>query len=124
MKIKISNEAALQAALDEIQKRARARTIGVEWVKSVCKDADKRLAGLTKKAKRGATLHYDGAEGFPHAYKYTPESTHFHATHNGTEWVITEIERAPCPNRRSGIDTHLTISDEARAKILDYILNF
>lgn len=123
-KIKVSDEAALQEALDEVQKRASKRTVDVELVRVVCRMADERLAGLSNSAKRGATLHYDGAEGFPGAYKYVPESTHFHARHNGKEWVITEIVRATCPNRRSGIDTHLTISDEAKTKLLDSILNF
>lgn len=58
---------------------------------------------IPKKEMEGVKIVYTGAEKFPNAYKYTPESTHFTATYHGGFWRLERVYRDKCPNRNSNI---------------------
>ena len=88
MKINIENTEKLEGALKEAQGRATARTIDVERILDVLKYVEKRL-GIGKAALKGTKVHFTGAEKFAKAYRFTPESTHFEAEHNGKTWFVT-----------------------------------
>ena len=113
MKILITNENKLEEALSVAQGKATARTIGVADVRRII-----NRINVPKNKLDGTTLHYDGAEHFPNAYKYRPESTHFVATNIKGKWYITDIYRATCPNR-IGWNTNIQYSDEAKQWLID-----
>ena len=117
MKIIINGHhaAKLAAALNEAQARSRARTLTVEDVERILEKATAEV-GVSRNALAGTGLHYTGAEHFPGAYKYSPESTHFIAEHNGRVWVVTDIYRSTCPNRRSNVSMRL--SESARTALV------
>jgi hypothetical protein len=100
----------LTSVLDAIQNRCTARTLDVERIEAIL-DRATRAIGVAAAHMKGSTIKYTGAEHFPSAYKYTPDSTHFEATHNGRYWVVTAIYRYTCPNRCD--NTHITPSDDA-----------
>ena len=113
MKISITNEAKLNAVLDEVQGRSTARTVSAG-------DIIYRLGKIRvpKSRLHGTTVHYDGAEHFPNAYKYVPESTHWIAENVNGRWYVTDIYRGICPNRKSW-DTVITYSESAKQWILE-----
>lgn len=106
----------LQKELDEIQKRCKARTISAADVAYILNGVEKAL-GISKKAMKGVTVRYSGAETFPSAYKHTPESTHFDAEYTGTCWKVVSINRTTCPNRIK--NTQVVLTDEAKKAIIE-----
>ena len=112
-KINIAALDKLQAALDEVQKRCSARTVTAKEIADV-------LNGIKvpKKHLNGTKVHWDGAEKFPNAYRYTPESTHWTAENVNGRWYVTAIYRNTCPNRstRRG---EIEYSEAAKAWILE-----
>ena len=106
----------LQSELDEIQSRSKTRTISAADVANILSEVERSL-GISKKAMTGVTVFYSGAETFPRAYKYTPESTHFTAEYSGTSWRIVSIKRDACPNRTK--NTEVVLTDEAKNAIID-----
>lgn len=106
----------LAAELEKVQNRCTARTLTVREIERILDRAERELA-VSKKALTGTTLTYTGAQTFPRAYKYRPESTHFTATFNGRNWVIFEISRDDCPNHHD--DTTLQLSDSVKAALLE-----
>ena len=115
MKINIENRDKLEVALKEVQGRATARTIDVDRILGVLKYVEKRL-GIGKAALKGTKVHFTGAEEFAKAYRFTPESTHFEAEHNGKTWFVTSIVRDTCPQRQDAID--VALSDTAKDAVL------
>lgn len=117
MKIIINGNHAdkLDAALTEVQNRCTDRTLTVSDVERILESASDKLS-IPKASLNGTRLAYTGAEKFPSAYKYRPESTHFVAEHNGRFWVIVEIIRRTCPNRTDNASLHL--SDSAKEALL------
>ena len=115
MKINIENTEKLEGALKEVQGKATARTIDVDRILSVLKYVEKRL-GIGKTALKGTKVHFTGAEKFAKAYRFTPESTHFEAEHNGKTWFVTSITRDTCPQRQDAID--VALSDTAKDAVL------
>lgn len=105
----------LRIALDDVQSRCKARTLTVSDIEYILESASDKMP-ISKSAMKGTRLDYTGAEKFPNAYKYTPESTHFVAEHNGRFWVILNIDRYICPNRND--NASLMLSDSAKAAIL------
>lgn len=99
----------LATALDEAQAHSRARTLTTEDVEHILEKVTAEI-GVSRSALTGTKLHYTGAEHFPSAYKYRPESTHFTAEHNGRAWVVTDIFRSTCPNRRANVSISLSQS--------------
>ena len=105
----------LTDALETIQARCSVRTLIADEVEDILNNATSKL-GISKKAMAGTKLLYTGAERFPNAYKYRPESTRFTAEHNGRYWVVTSITRDTCPNRED--DTHLYLSESAQKALI------
>ena len=116
-----SHTEKLAAALDEVQARCTARTLTVADVESILEDATAKLP-ISKAAMKGTRLEYTGAEKFPSAYKYRPESTHIIAEHNGRYWVILDIDRYTCPNRND--NAGLRLSDSAKEALLRSLESF
>lgn len=112
-KINITNLEKLQDALNEVQKGCSARIITAKDIVSV-------LTGIEvpKSRLHGTTVTWDGAESFPGAYKYTPQSTHWLAENVNGRWYVTDIFRCECPNRstRQGM---VYFSDDAKAWIIE-----
>ena len=106
----------LTEALKVAQDRCTARTLTCSDIERILEQATEKL-NISKANMKGTRLEYTGAEQFPRAYKYRPESTHFTAEHNGRHWVIIYLDRYTCPNRRD--NTSLILSELTRAAILD-----
>lgn len=108
--------ARLNAALDAAQKGCTARILTCEKIDWILEKAASKM-NIPRAHMKGTRLTYNGAEHFPSAYHFRPESTHFDAEHNGRHWVITSIKRGPCPNRLDNTVIHL--SPLASQAILD-----
>lgn len=115
MRINITNTEKLENAIKAAEGRATARTVTVRDIKKVL---DKVGVGITKKALHGTKVLYNGAEHFPNAYRYRPESTHWEAEYSHGKWYVTSIHRAECPNRTSW-NTEIQYSPEARRELLE-----
>ena len=110
---------ALQAALDAVQKRCKARTITVSEIYHA-------LTIIRDKLNIPA-CHMDGvrvicdihAQRFPGAYKRNgrPESTWFVAEFRRGQWVVTDISRLYCTDGTRWCSVHLT--PEAEKAIID-----
>lgn len=109
------HQARLEAELKEAQGRASTRTLSGEQIEGILDNATCRI-GIPNKHLKGCRLRYTGAEYVAKAYKYTPQSTHFDAEHNGRFWCITKIYRDACPRRVSNAEIWLT--DEAKEAVL------
>lgn len=112
-RISITNIEKLQAALDEVQKRCSARTIKAQDIVDVLNEIK-----VPKKHLDGTKVYWDGAEKFPNAYKYRPESTHWWAENVKGRWYVLGIDRGTCPNRSSRRG-EITFSEAAKAWILE-----
>lgn len=117
MKINITNKEKLTAAIKEAEGRATARTVTANDITRVLNNIGK---GIPKTKLSGTVVHYDGAEYFPNAYKYRPESTHWVAENIKGKWYVTDIHRDTCPNRVRW-NTSITYSEEAKQAILDNV---
>ena len=106
-----SHRPRLAALLEAAQKRCTARTLDVSDVETILNNVDQRL-DIPKCSLRGTLLYYSGAENFPSAYRYRPESTHFRAEHTGRCWVVTGASRHTCPDRYD--NASLVLSPSAR----------
>ena len=114
MKINVANEEKLAKAIKEAEGRATARTITVARIKRVL---DEVGAGIAKAKLNGTKVIYNGAEHFPSAYKYRPESTHWMAENIKGKWYVIYIGRDTCPNR-STWNTEGKYSEEAKVAII------
>ena len=113
MKINITNTEKLNKAIKEAEGKATARTTSAkEIVKTL------ESIRVPKSRLNGTKVFWDGAEHFPNAYKYRPESTHWVAENVNGRWYVIDICRATCPNRtnRRG---EIAYSDDAKAWILE-----
>ena len=104
----------LAAALESVQQKCAARTLGVGDIDHIIASVDSELR-IPKKHIAGTKLYYSGAQKFPNAYRYQPMSTHVFAEHNGRHWVIKGIGRHSCPDRIDNIT--LVLSDSAKAAL-------
>lgn len=97
MEIAITRKAELEKALDEVQRRCRARVTSAE-----------KIIEATKRIKDKSRLTYDelskmeivvncAAVGYmPHSYHGIPESTHFTLRVINKKWYVTDIFRSDC----------------------------
>lgn len=116
MKIKISNTEAIQAMLDDVQAKARVRTITPTIIADTCERVADELR-IPKSAMKGVTFTADyHARTFPNAYKGSPESTHFTAEFNGKEWIVTSIFRNWV--RRPTLAITVNLTDTAKDAII------
>ena len=119
MKINIQNTEKLAAAIKEAEGRATARTIKAENIQYILHEVGE---GIPKAKLHGTKVYYSGAEHFPSAYRYRPESTHWTAENVKGKWYVTEIKRSTCPNRSSS-NTYVEYSEEAKQRILENASN-
>ena len=119
MKININNIEKLAEAIRTAEGKAKVRTISAEKIVDIINEIGK---DIPKKRLSGTTVLYDGAEHFPNAYRYRPESTHFEAENVNGRWYITNIYRGACPNRYK-YNTIVSYSDEAKEYILEQASN-
>lgn len=114
--------AKLQPALDEVQKAARVRRIGISAMADAIEKAEKTISGngwhsITKKAMEGTELVIDcNAQSFPNAYKGIPESTFFRAVYHSGKWQVTAFWRGRTVSERQGIK--IKLSDAAKVAII------
>ena len=114
MKILITNTEKLKAAIKEAEGRATARTVKADDIEYIIGKVSK---GIAKAKLSGTKVYYSGAEHFPNAYKYRPESTHWTAENINGRWYVIDIFRGICPNRIN--NTMVEYSDAAKAAIID-----
>lgn len=120
IKMKLYTEAgraAAKAKLDEVQKRAKVRCVSVDGIMSRLERAEKDLGNIAKCRLKGCAVEYTGAEKFPNAYKYIPESTHYYAQHDGHGWVLERVWRDTCPN--SYQKAFIILTDDAKKATLE-----
>lgn len=113
------NIAALEAALNEAQKRCTARVITAEDIREELKRVERRL-GVSLNALEGTRIHADlHAEKHCAAYlkKGTPQSTHFEAICTNGCWHITNIQRTWQWQYDTGT-TAIFMSDKTRDAVL------
>lgn len=115
MKINITNEEKLATAIKEAEGKATARTVTVDDIR---RTLAKIGNGIAKAKLHGTTVHYTGAEHFPNAYRFRPESTHWVAKNIKGKWYVVKIFRDTCPNRTTW-NTEVDFSDEAKKAIID-----
>lgn len=91
MKINITDTAKLQAALDAVNGKAKAFTLGVVEVRQAAEEADYRLAasGVPKGERQGATVRYSPAGAESGAYKWTSRSTRVFLLRGASSWYLT-----------------------------------
>ena len=96
--IKITNADNLASMIEAAEGRATARTITPDDIAEALERITERVLLLsTRKDAIGTKIEADPhAQTFPHAYKYTPESTHFTAELKSSGWTVTGIFRARC----------------------------
>lgn len=112
----------IETELDAVQKRAKVRMLSVADILAILVTLDEKFS-IPKYAKKGIIVDVDRyAEKFASAYKYTPESTQFTATHNGKEWIITDIRRDSVKQHQNRFDVKLT--DLAKEKIIEQYEKF
>lgn len=96
MKIKVSDVAAVNAALAAVNGKATAHTItSPEWVKALANDTEKLLEGrgLAKAERNGTTLTYTPMGPSANKYKYAATSTRITLQRGSKEWYLTNVER-------------------------------
>jgi hypothetical protein len=107
----------LAAALDDVQARAKVRTISADEMVEALEGFRKRV-GVTKKAFIGTrvtvSLH---SQLMPGAYKYVPEGTVFNAEYRAGGWHITSIYRANVNTGGRVISAKL--SEDAAAAVVE-----
>lgn len=112
----------LNGELKTVQKGARVRTITAEKILSYLACLERDLH-IPRRCLNGLKVRIDcNAQDYANAYNGTPFSTQFEAEYkNG--WKITAIER--CEAKRNGRKHKydiLTISDEAKEKIIENVI--
>lgn len=115
--IKEENKNRIDEAIKKAEGKATARCISHKTVFRIIDSLNGRFGNVSKKNLKGTVIHFDNAQHFPNAYHYRPESTHFKARHNGTNWTLTDVYRDTCPNRMS-FYVSIELSDMAKNAIL------
>jgi len=121
-KTTIDKQAAIQAELDNVQSRAKTRTISYNDIIDTLKEIDSRL-GISKAAKKGVKVLVDyHAQHFPSCYNGRPESTQFRAEFNGKTWALTEIFRG-YTIQTANKAINITFTDKAKEAIIQSLEN-
>ncbi len=114
--------AKVQKIIDEVQGRAKERTIAVNDIAGAVINAEQKI-GLTKKALNGCSIWFDlNGQDFPSAYKWTPMSTQFTVEMINGKWYLTDVQREKCT--KATADVRLT--EQAKELLMAKIktLNF
>lgn len=113
----------LNSELKTVQKGARVRTITAEKILSYLACLERDLH-IPRRCLNGLKVRIDcNAQDYANAYNGTPFSTQFEAEYR-SGWKITVIER--CEAKRNGKKHRydiLAISDEAKEKIIENVIN-
>lgn len=97
MKINTNNREKIEKALEEVQKKAKVRTIDVADLINEIKKIEKRLHSLNIKMKDWKGVKFccsPHMTPFPGAYKGRPEGTEFIVERGSGAWFIVDISRA------------------------------
>lgn len=124
MKIKVvpENMDKINAAIADIQKRARMRTIDAKDVFTACKDVSDRL-DITKKAMHNVCFKADmNAQSFPAAYKGIPESTIIFCKYSHGYWYLMDVFRDYCRRPTKAYAVQLT--EDAKTAIIERCESF
>jgi len=114
--------AKLDEILDEVQKRAKVRTITSEEIVEAL-DRIETTLGISKKAMEGVQVHVDlNDQKFPNAYKWRPESTQFWAVYKGGSWRVLSIERDTCSQLAT--NCYITHTEASKAALLERMTRF
>lgn len=104
---------------EEIKKsegRAKVRTVTYNEIVKGIEEVEERLH-IAKADMEGVKVYMDwNAQDFPHAYKYTPESTHVYLIRTKSGWAMYGVDRNTC-QRRSG-KYELVLTDRAQKAII------
>jgi len=112
----------LDEILDEVQKRAKVRTITSEEIVEALDRVEQTL-GISKRALEGVQVHVDlNDQKFPNAYKWTPESTQFWAIFKGGSWRVLGIERDTCSQLAT--NCYITHTEASKAALLERMTRF
>lgn len=116
MKININNKEKIEAALNEVQSRAKARTISYEDILETIEHIEEKL-NISKKAMVGViarvSLH---CQHFPANYNGQPMGTEFTIQRFSSGWFLTGVSRENIEHVRK---YRLTLSESAKAAILE-----
>ena len=122
MLIKITDTAAIDAALATANGRAGAHTYhSALAVRSIADAAETRLAeiGVPKALRAGAVVTALSGDKLPNAYKYVPIRTRIVLTRRATGWFLTEIETTKF-GAEPGERLTLTEAQDAAAVLLSH----
>lgn len=117
--IKTENAEKIMNAINDVQGKAKARTIdSFEDIERILEDIHQRLGDIPKKALEGTLVYYDFRQHFPSAYRYLPDSTHLDLVYRKGTWRLLRVGRGRCPNTLKQYPYELHLSDEAKEAIL------
>lgn len=111
------NRDRIQAILDEVQEKSKARTITFDEMKDAALRVTRHLDIPTRRMKGVKALIDINAQRFPSSYKFTPYSTQFEIEHGGSEWRIIRIERLPM--WKSTKTAIITLTADAEAAVIE-----
>jgi hypothetical protein len=115
--INTTNETRITAELEEVQNRAKERTIDLYDIKKAVESIQKTM-GIPKKALEGCEFDVNiHAQKFPSAYKWAPSYTTFSVTMKGGKWRLTDIRRTDYWTGTAKVHSHLT--DEAKQALIE-----
>ena len=92
MMIKITDDAAIAAALADTNGKAQTHTYtSALQIRAIARDAENRLEqlGIPKKSRTGATVAAMSGDKLPSAYKYVPIRTRITLARRATGWYLT-----------------------------------
>lgn len=95
--IKITDTAAITAALDEVNGKATAHTFTTAWEINACaEDAESKLylLGIPKKDRAGAQYVVQSGSRLPNAYKHGAITTVVTLSRNNSGWKVEKISQA------------------------------
>lgn len=124
MKIKVvpENMDKINAAIADVQKRARMRTINAKDVFTACKDVSDRL-DITKKAMHNVCFTADmNAQTFPGCYRGIPESTIIFCKYLNGFWYLMDVRRDYCRRPTKAYTVQLT--EAAKTAIIERCESF
>ena len=114
-------KAAVQAELDEQQRRCRERILTVDMIFGTLRAVEDHL-GIPKKDLEGTRIMCDPfAQKFPSSYKGIPMTTEFQAYYKNGSWRLTDVCRMRCT---SGHRVQIVMSDSAQAALIYRMSNY
>lgn len=115
MKIRVleSNRTRINTELQRVQSRCEVRLVDFDDIRRMIKTIEDRLQ-ISKKSLEGCEAVVDiHAQNFPHAYKYTPDSTWVKLAYSAGCWQFIDAQRARTASEGHGYVLSLTPAAEA-----------